>query len=228
VVAELDRLWGERAHSAAVDSAVALGTRAAEQHPSSYDITWRLARAYWRKGDLATENAQRQALYGAARRQAQLASTLAPQRVEGHCYYGLTTGDYGGTLSVVRAVLERIASTFEREITRAYEIDRDFDNGAPMLALGRYYFKLPWPKRDLAASRRYLEELRQRHPSVLLGRVYLAETDYALGDDAAARRELEYVLSHDPLPDRGVEEGDIKSDAQQQLQQWFGRTATPG
>ncbi|MFI5397960.1 MAG: tetratricopeptide repeat protein [Candidatus Binatia bacterium] len=223
----LDRLWTERAHSEAVEHAVTVGTQAFEEYPSSYDLAWRLARAYWRKGDLATDASRRRHAYATARRYAETAAQLDPGRVEGHCYYALTTGDYGGTLSILGAITEGIGSTFEREIKRAYDLNRDFDHGSPMLALGRYYFKLPWPKRDLDQSRHYLEKLKQRHPGALLGRIYLAETDHALGDDVAARQELQYVLSHDPLHDRAVEEGGVKADAQQDMRDWFGATPTP-
>lgn len=224
---ELDRLWAERTHAEAVDRAVTVGTQAFEEYPSSYDLAWRLARAFWRTGDLATDASRRRDGYATARRYAERAATLDPDRVEGHCYYALTIGDYGGTLSLLGAITEGIGSTFEREIKRAYDINRDFDHGSPMLALGRYYFALPWPKRDLKQSRHYLEELKQRHPSALLGRIYLAETDHALGDDTAARQELQYVFSHDPLRDRAVEEQDVKSDAQQYMRDWFGTAATP-
>lgn len=227
VIQELDRLWAERASPEAVERAASLGAHSVAEHPSSYDLVWRLARVYWRKGDLATDKSQRRDTYATARRYAEAAIKLDPERVEGHCYYALTTGDYGGTLGLVGAAREGIGSTFEREIKRAYDINRDFDNGSPMLALGRYYFELPWPLRDLNKSRRYLEELKQRHPDALLGRLYLAETDHALGDDAAARQELHYVLSHDPVPGRAVEERDIKSDAEQRMREWFGATAAP-
>jgi tetratricopeptide (TPR) repeat protein len=221
-IEEIDRLWAERASPDAVEHAVTLGAQSVAQYPSSYDLVWRLARVYWRKGDQTTDKAQRRETYATARRYAEAAVKLDPERVEGHCYYALTTGDYGGTLSLIGAATEGIGSTFEREIKRAYDIDRDFDNGGPMLALGRYYFELPWPLRDLKQSRRYLEELKQRHPDVLLGRLYLAETHHALGDDAAARQELQYVLGHDPVPGRAVEERDIKSDAEQRTREWFG------
>jgi hypothetical protein len=225
VIQELDRLWAERASPDAVERAVTLGARSAEQHPSSYDLAWRLARVYWRKGDLATDKSQRRRTYATARGYAEAAVKLDPGRVEGHCYDALTTGDYGGTLGLVGAATEGIGSTFEREIKRAYDINRDFDHGSPMLALGRYYFELPWPLRDLNKSRRYLEELKQRHPDVLLGRVYLADTDHALGNDTAAQQELLYVLSHDPVPGRAVEERDIKTDAEQRMRKWFSATA---
>jgi tetratricopeptide (TPR) repeat protein len=226
-IEKLDRLWAERASPDAVARAVTLGTRSVAEHPSSYDLAWRVARIYWRKGDLTTNKAQRRETYATARRYAEAAVKLDPKHVEGHCYYALTTGDYGGTLDLFAAARERIGAIFEREMKRAYDINRDFDNGIPMLALGRYYFELPWPLRDLDKSCRYLEELKQRHPDVLLGRLFLAETHHALGDDAAARQELQYVLSHDPVADRAVEEQDIKSDAERRTREWFGAAAGP-
>jgi len=222
----LDRGWSERGDAAALDRAVASGTAAFAASPSSYEIAWRLARLCWRQGDLGRDTAQRRERYDTARRYAETASTLDPSRVEGHCYLALTTGDYGGTINPIAAAVDRVAATFEREMRRAHALDRDFDHGSPMLALGRYYFALPWPMRDLRRSRQYLEELKQRHPGVLLGRLYLADTAHALGDDAAARAELQYVLDHEALRDRMVEEGDIQNDARQRLREWFGEAVT--
>jgi tetratricopeptide (TPR) repeat protein len=221
-VAEMDRLWADRGNAASIERAIAIGT--ARSHPPSYELAWRLGRLYWRKGDLAATKEQRRDLYAQARQFEETAIALEPGRVEGHLYYGLSTGDYGGTVSIVRALAESIASKLEQSIQRAYQIDRDFDHGSPMLALGRYYFELPWPKRDLDQSLRYLEELKQRHPDLLLGRLYLADTYRALGRNDAAKAELQFVLTHEPLPDRRPEESDIKADAQQRLQEWFGES----
>ena len=79
---------------------------------------------------------------------------------------------------------------------------------------------LPWPKRDLQRSRQFLEELRQRQPNALTGRYYLAETYRALGDNDAARRELEFVLDHDstPAPDDPEAPSVLASSA---LREWF-------
>ena len=77
----------------------------------------------------------------------------------------------------------------------AYERDRDFDRGAPMTVLGRYYYSLPWPKRDLERSRQYLEEVRARHPKVRIARWYLAETYHALADHEKARSEIDFLLT---------------------------------
>ncbi len=70
--------------------------------------------------------------------------------------------------------------------------------GAPIVALGRYYYQLPWPLRDLKRSLAYLEEARRSHPGSLFGRLYLAETYHALDRDDEARQELDFVLQVDP------------------------------
>jgi predicted Zn-dependent protease len=81
---------------------------------------------------------------------------------------------------------------------------------------------LPWPLRDLNQSRRYLEEARQRHPHALWGRVYLAQTYYALGQERAAKTELRAVLALDPLADKQPEDTPAKAAAMQQLVEWYG------
>jgi hypothetical protein len=81
---------------------------------------------------------------------------------------------------------------------------------------------LPWPKRDLPRSRQYLEELKARHPTALMGRFYLAETYHALGDDEAARRELDFVKqSHVAAARDDLESPTVLADAA--LREWFSK-----
>ena len=105
---------------------------------------------------------------------------------------------------------------------RAYELDKHYEDGAPIVALGRFYHLLPWPLRDLERSAAYLEEARRTHPTALFGRVYLAETYYALGREQEARQELELVVAADP---NGAEWEEPAQIARADLGRWFGAAA---
>lgn len=194
LVARMDRMWLERDRPGAIQDMVTLGMVAQAIDPQSYEVQWRISRAAFWIARTQSNRVLKGAMAMRARELADRAVALEPSRAEGHYFLAVALGEYATTSGIVRAVREGLAGRIEDAALKSYELDRDFDGGAPMAVLGRFFFMLPWPKRDLERSRKFLEELRQRHPDSLTGRYYLAETYHALGQDDAARRELEYVV----------------------------------
>lgn len=221
-IGQMDALWAQRATPGPMDDLIRVGTEILAQHPDSYDATWRVSRAYWWIGHTTGDMAARTAACSEGMRYGEEAIRLAPDGVEGHSVYALSVGEYATGIGIVQAVMQGIGQKFERASLDVYALNRDYDNGTPIVALGRYYYMLPWPLRDLNQSRRYLEEARQRHPRALWGRVYLAQTYYALGQQRAAKTELRAVLSLDPLPDKEPEDTPAKAAAMKQLVEWYG------
>jgi hypothetical protein len=217
-VAGLDELYERRGEPGKLDELIAAASRLVAAEPADYDAVWRLARAWsWRGytgAGAARAPAAEQAMALGRR-----AVELAPHRVEGHFAYAIAVGVYADAVGVGQALVRRLGFDFERAMRRAYELDRHFDGGSPMVALGRYYYELPWPLRDLEQSRRLLEEATQSHPGSLRGHLYLAETYHALDRDADARREIAAVLST-PSTDPGA--AALRQAAGADLRRWFG------
>jgi tetratricopeptide (TPR) repeat protein len=224
-LAKMDALWAQRAAPGPMDEIIRMGTAVLAQDPNSYDVAWRVSRAYWWMGHSTADMAARTTAGAAGMRYGEAAIHLAPDGVDGHFVYALSLAEYAAGIGSVQAVMQGIGQKLEREFLATYALDRDHDNGTPIVALGRYYYMLPWPLRDLNRSRRYLEEARQSHPRALWGRVYLAQTYYALGQERAAKTELRAVLALDPLPDKEPEDRPAKAAAMQQLVEWYGGTA---
>jgi hypothetical protein len=196
IIARMDRLWAGRDRPGAMYDLMSLGAVAQAIDAESYEVQWRSSRAAFWVARTQSNRVVKKAMAVRATALAERAMALAPARAEGHYFYAVALGEYATSTGIIRAVREGLAGKIEAAALKAYALDRDFDAGAPMVVLGRFYFVLPWPMRDLVKSRRFLEELLQRHPSGLTGRYYLAETYHALGEDDAARRELELII-HD-------------------------------
>jgi len=199
-VARMDELWAARDRLDALREFIDVGNQTLALDPESYEAAWRVAHAYWWVAYRSEERTLKKGMATKAMDAAKRAIGLNPKRVEGQFIYTVALGEYGSSIGIITAIREGLGGKFERGALKAYELDRDFDGGGPMIALGRFYYMLPWPLRDLKKSRRYLEELRSRHPEALIGRVYLAETYYALGDKDEARAELELVLKTELPP----------------------------
>jgi len=189
--------------------------------PQNYEVEWRLARAYFWVAYTQKNRIVKKAMAGKAIESAERARSVRPDRVEGQYFYAVSWGEYANTIGIMQAVVDGVAGKVESAATRAYEIDRDYSNGAPATVLGRFYYMLPWPKRDLPLSRRYLEEVVERHPRALVARDYLADTYYELGEHDKAREQLLFVLDNEPAPGTEFDRPPAKPLAREALQRWF-------
>jgi hypothetical protein len=217
----MDALWGQRDARNVMPDLVALGTESLARAPDGFEIEWRMARAHFWVAYEQNNRVTKKALAGKAADWAGRARAHRPDRVEGHYFYAVSLGVYADCIGAVQAVMEGIAGRFETAAMHAYQIDRDFEHGAPLIVLGRYYYMLPWPKRDLERSRRYLEAAAARHPRALIARVYLAETYYELDEPAKARAELEFTLANEPATGSERDRPRPKPLARAALQRWF-------
>ena len=221
LVARMDDLWARRDAQSAMPEIVSLATTGLANDPHSYEVEWRLARAYFWVANTQSNRVAKKAVAVKGVEWADRARTQRPDRVEGHYFYAIAVGEYASTIGIMQAVMDGVAGRIETAASRAYEIDRDFDHGGPGTVLGRFYYLLPWPKRDMAGSRRYLEEVVARHPRKLIARVYLAETYYDLGEHDRAREQLAFVLANDVEPGSELDRPAPKALAQDSMQRWF-------
>jgi hypothetical protein len=221
LIARMDARYAQRQLGGALVDQVALGDLALAIAPDAAEVEWRLGRAFFAGAADQPNRILRRALAGQAMAWAGRAREHAPERVEGHYYYAVATGVYALTIGIMRALSDGVAGSIESAGERALALDPDFLDGAPGVLLGRYYFSLPWPRRDLARSRTLLEAVARRHPGKLVARVYLAETCHALDDDERARTELRAVLAAPATP---VEAGESPPHEQARLawREWFG------
>ncbi|HEY1417088.1 MAG TPA: tetratricopeptide repeat protein, partial [Myxococcaceae bacterium] len=85
-----------------------------------------------------------------------------------------------------------------------------FQKEMPLIAKGRYFFELPWPKRNLGKSATWYRKALAANPNNLRATAWLAETLWRDGDVAGAKAQLAKVAeAHDP--DDPAEEARVKS-----------------
>jgi hypothetical protein len=217
IVARMDALWRTRDDLDSMRQLIEVGEQATRER-QDFEIAWRISRACVLLGSIQENRTLRKAIAVKGMEWGRAAMEMEPGRVEGHYYYGSTVGQYGTTVGTMAAVTEGIAGKFESAMTQAYGIDRDYDEGGSMIALGRFLYVLPWPKRDLKRSRGYLEEAKKRHPNRLLARPYLADTYYALGNKTKARGELRHILQSDAPEEKFTPTREL---AREKMREWF-------
>jgi len=146
---------------AAADAAV----KAAAAAPSDYAANWNAAKACRFYGDemVSQSSAGWKDLAKAASRDGmkygELAVKLDSKGVEGWYYYGLNVGTYSDCVSILTALGEGLKGKTQKAFEAAYALDKTFDNGGPMLSLGRFWQVLPGiAGRDLKKAEKLFSE----------------------------------------------------------------------
>ena len=149
-----------------VKQAIDLYLKAVEANPDDYEANWKCARAHREYGN----KAKRKGLegwqdickaYGKSGMQyAQKAIEIAPEKTDGHYYYGLSVGIYSDGVSILTALKEGLKNKTQSSFEKAYELNKMYNEAGPMLSLGRFWSVLPWPMRDRKKALEYYREFQ--------------------------------------------------------------------
>src|SRR5215471_8020094 len=119
-------------------------------------------------------------------------------------------GIYSQAVGILRALGEGLEGKFNERLDKAIELDQKFQKEMPLIAKGRYYFELPWPKRNLGKSATWYRKALALDPNNLRATAWLGETLWRDGDVAGARAQLAKV-QEGHVPDDPPEEARVKS-----------------
>ncbi|MBW1785750.1 MAG: hypothetical protein JRK53_03905 [Deltaproteobacteria bacterium] len=173
--------------------------KAVEADPNDYEANWKLARSYRWYGEQAKRDGLENhkeicAEYGKeGMKYGEKAVQLKPDGVEGHYYYGLSVGIYSDGVSIFTALKDGLKGRTQSSFEKAYETDKTFNDGGPMMALGRFWFVLPWPMNDKKKSLEFLREAHDMFPDNIEGMLYLGEVLLDAGKKSE-RPEAEALL----------------------------------
>lgn len=161
--------------------AVDLSLKGLAQQPQSYEANWVTAKAHRSYGDeckkqnvagwknICKEYGKKGMGY------AEKAMTLEPNKVDGYFWYGCSVGTYSDGVSILTALKEGLKNKTQSSFETTYKLDKMYEDGGPMKALGRFWQVLPWPMNDKKKSLMYLEEFQKYYPNDAEGMVYLGQ-----------------------------------------------------
>jgi len=160
---------------------IPLCIKAVEANPDSYEANWKCARAHREYADHALEGEHEGwkdicKEYGKKGMEyAEKAKELEPEKIEGHYYFGLSAGTYSDGVSILKALKEGLKKSTQKAFYKAYELNKMYDIGGPMLAIGRFWHKLPFPLGNKRRAEKYFKEHHKYFPDDPEGLVYYAE-----------------------------------------------------
>jgi hypothetical protein len=206
--ARLDELWTTRdaaEPAKASDEAIRDGLKA---FPADYELLWRAARYRWWVADGADNEKLKRQLAKEGWNYAERAVKAKADGAEGKYYVALSIGAYSQSVGILKALSEGLEGQFVENLDYAMKNNEAFDRHGAHTAKGRYYWELPWPKRDLAKSKAELQKSIDQHPEHLRNFLYLAETLLKDGDAKGAKVAIDKVLTgpdaYDPPEARRV------------------------
>lgn len=165
----------------AYKKAVDLSLKAVAQQPQSFDANWVAAKAHRLYGDeskkqnvagwknICKEYGKKGMGY------AEKAMALNPKKVDGYFWYGCSVGTYSDGVSILTALKEGLKNKTQSSFETSYKMDKMYEDGGPMKALGRFWSVLPWPMNDKKKAVMYLEEFSKSFPNDIEGQVYLGQ-----------------------------------------------------
>jgi len=209
-----DRLWHQREDPKVLEEVRNLAAAEQAKNPNDYDANWRLASVHVWEADGLPDGDQKAKVAKQAWEIADKAAQARPKVVQGQYYAGTGLGLYSEGVGIVAALGQGLEGKFRAYSLAALRIDRDFLDGGPLMLWGRYFFKLPWPKRDVGQSIKVLTNTLVKHPNNLRVKLYLAEALLSDGKKAEAQKQLDEVAAAPPGIDP-PEDHRIKSRAAQ-------------
>jgi hypothetical protein len=197
VLSRIDALYADRDNRRSFDEQRRILDEKAQAPSADFETLWRVARAYfWLSDDPSQPAAERSKNGKIGWDYAERAIALAPQRPEGHYWAAVDIGSYALGLGVIKALSIGLEGKFKERLGRAEQLAPGYNFGGVGVAWGRFYEKLPWPKRDRAKAEQQLRKvLTQVNPNNLRARVYLADTLAQDGRAAEALRLLDEVAA---------------------------------
>ena len=182
---------------------IGVGLRAgdflAQYAPGDYEVLWRAARFYfWASDDPGVSKEQRSRWGKDGWDIAERAIALNPNDVAGYYWGAFCMGNYALGLGVVKALSQGMEGKFRDRMTRAQTLNAGYDWGGVETAWGRFFDKLPWPKRDRKKAEEHLRKAIEINPYTLRARVFLASLYLDTDRIIEAKRLLDEVVAAVP------------------------------
>ena len=189
-----DALYRDRDRgSNAADAAQIWSSRLAA-NASDFESAWKLARARYWLGTNGLPPPERRAALEGGMDAGRKATSLQPQRPEGHFWTAANMGALAESFGLRQGIKYRGAIRDELEIV--LKLDPAFLQGSADRAIGRWYYKVPGMfGGSKTKSEEHLRKALAYNPQSVITHLFLAETLLELNRTADARRELEAALA---------------------------------
>jgi len=193
--ARYEVLYATRDQNASLKEMFELVEGVLAKDPNDYEARWRLATLYcWQANGMADGSELKASRGKKCWDEGEKAVALNSSDVKGQYWATVGMGLYAEGLGILSALSQGIEGKFKTRVKLAIAADKDYLDGGPTMLFGRFYWKLPWPKRDVDESIKLLRATIEAHPKNLRARIYLADSLQTDGKEAEAKALVQGAL----------------------------------
>ena len=208
-IADFDKLWTQRNDPKVVAQLYKIVEPVQKANDADFEANWRLsALLNWDANNYPDGGDAKAGLGKRAWTVGDKAIQARPDDVRGQYNAAIGIGLYSEGVGILTALSQGLEGKFKSRALAALRIDKDYSYGGPQVLLGRFYYKLPWPKKDLGESIKLLTGAAKDHPENLRAKFYLADSLLDDGKKAEAKKLGDEVMaakgSTDPAEDAKV------------------------
>ena len=216
-IADFDKLWPDRTDPKAMKKLYDIVEPVQKKNDTDFEANWRLsallnwdANNYPDGGDLKAGLGKRAWTVGDKAIQGK------PDDVRGQYNAAIGIGLYSEGVGILTALSQGLEGKFKSRAQAALRIDKDYLDGGPQVLWGRFFRKLPWPKKDLDESIKVLTAVAKEHPENLRAKYYLADSLLDDGKKAEAKKLGDEVMAAPPGKDL-AEDRKVRSETERWL-----------
>lgn len=197
-IAEADQLYAGRADLVKVRQAVVALRQAQADHPSDYDLAWRLAKYNYYLGAHSTEPSEQEKAFRDGIEAGKQAVQLQDAKPDGHFWLG---ANYGGAAQ--SSVLASLAGVddIKGEMETVLKLDQNYQSASAYMVLGQVYLQAPkLLGGDVQKSIEYLEKGVKLGPDNALMKVTLGKAYAEAHRNAEAQKQLDALMTMKVTP----------------------------
>ena len=195
-IREAEDLYKGRTDLVKVREAIVSLRQAQADHPTDYDLAWRLAKFDYYLGSHSTESHEQDKAFHEGIDAGKLAVQLQDGKPDGHFWLG---ANYGGSakLSVLAGLSE--VDDIKREMETVLKLDEGYQSGSAYMVLGQVYLEAPkLLGGDVEKSIGYLEKGIKFGPDNALLKVTLARAYAEAHRNADAQKQIDELMKMKP------------------------------
>lgn len=198
-----EALFKQREDVGKLRDAIATLRKARDYKQRNFEVEWKFAKFNYFLGKQTTDDKESNAAFEEGRDAAKIASTLEPQKPEGHFWYGANLGELSrkNILTVGIKSLPDVRGAMEKVV----ELQPNYQNSTAFDVLGQIELETRMYGGKAEKAVEFFEKGLDNEKDNMNLHLHLAEALLLLKKDGEARSQLEKVINMKPNPEFLIE-----------------------
>ena len=195
---EAEELYARRDDIAKLRQAVQTLAQARNPDNRNYEVEWKYAEYNFFLGNRTDDENENEKAFKDGEEAGKIAMNMEPEKPDGHFWYAANLGEQAQKSPLTVGITS--VDTIKEEMKKVIELQPDYQGATPFDVLGRIELATTITGGKPEKAIEYLEKgiTIEKNNSYL--HLHLAEAYLAVGREADAKKQLEYVLNMKPDP----------------------------